>query len=669
MKTKKILIITGIIVFLGLAAAVSLGTYQLFAVELASRPSVQFLQPLHEQSVSLNGSLVRFIARDKEGIEHVELWVDGELYASKKSELPQGSTPFPLVELWQPDSAGQHVLTARAYNSKNRDTVASVIVQVSDEESVVTELPADLPPGDAGTEVPAPGDGVPPGDAGAEAPAPGDGVPPAAEEEEAEEYIPMLDDSIAIQPLEGFLSEPDTPILDMIPKIRLPGDTIFEYNARLLEVEALYLETDRPYYNGVFCYLSLAGSDKERIPDLERDGVEFIPPAPGNFWDIRSLLAGENSRIVYIDEDTLELEIELQCYGADFETRMTHDLGTLYASHDSSDWDGHLIEQPVIGPDGWFRVEYRINPPDITEGELPAPQLFYYCYESPIDYCSLYWIYPDETREIVDGFIIMINDNPLIYPSGGGYRDGYSLTEVSGSQATCGRTNKYQVIAYQGDPILGEQSLPSYPVFITGDPCYHYVRVHFDYLNPTCLDADIDFLSEQCNFGEMEGDTEFRIDDDAEWESRNGCCFGNFWANDQNIDFGASNYWDCQDFAEDKLYKISDFSYLGVDSDTVLVPLERWDSLTIGMDLWDDDIGDDDRMCRGRYIYYPGEIVEIAKLPDRKKTYTRHFNEYGVGYCRMQYTIEILPAVLPPDFLDNWEDYETPYPAEFIPAD
>ena len=125
-----------------------------------------------------------------------------------------------------------------------------------------------------------------------------------------------------------------------------------------------------------------------------------------------------------------------------------------------------------------------------------------------------------------------------------------------------------------------------------------------------------------------------------------------------------------QDFAEDKLYKISDFSYLGVDSDTVLVPLERWDSLTIGMDLWDDDIGDDDRMCRGRYIYYPGEIVEIAKLPDRKKTYTRHFNEYGVGYCRMQYTIEILPAVLPPDFLDNWEDYEdSAYPAEFIPAD
>lgn len=99
MKTKKILIISGIIVFLVLAAAVSLGKYQLFTVELASWPSVQILQPLHEQSVSLNGSLVRFIARDKEGIEHVELWVDGGLYASKKSELPQGSTPFPFVEL------------------------------------------------------------------------------------------------------------------------------------------------------------------------------------------------------------------------------------------------------------------------------------------------------------------------------------------------------------------------------------------------------------------------------------------------------------------------------------------------------------------------------------------------------------------------------------------
>ncbi len=211
MKTnKKILIIAGIIVFLGLAAAVSLGTYHLFAVELASRPSVQFLQPLHEQSVSLSGSLVRFIARDKEGIEHVELWVDGELHASKKSELPQGSTPFPFVELWQPDSAGQHVLTARAYNSKKRDTVVSVVVQVSEETVVVKELPMDLPPGDEGAEVPAPGDGVPPGEAGAEA--------PAAEEEEAKEYISMLDDSIVIEPLDGFLSEPVTPIMDMIPR-------------------------------------------------------------------------------------------------------------------------------------------------------------------------------------------------------------------------------------------------------------------------------------------------------------------------------------------------------------------------------------------------------------------------------------------------------------------
>jgi len=365
MKTKKILIISGIVVFLGLAAAVSLGTYQLFAVELASRPSVQFLQPLHEQSVSLSDFLVRFIARDKEGIEHVELWVDGELYASKKSELPQGSTPFPLVELWQPDAAGGHVLTARAYNSKNRDTVVSVIVQVN-EEIIVKEPPANLPPGDEGAEVPAPGEGVTPGDTGAEA--------PAAEEEEEKEYISLLDDSIVIQPLEGFLSEPVTPILDMISRFKLPGDT-FLTSARLLEVEALYLETDRSY-DGVFCFMSLAGSEEERIPEDDR---EYIRSGPGNLWDIQALLGRENSRIVSLDVETAELNVYLECWGAIYEEEgegFVYYLGILDFPHPSSDWDGRLLEKYIIGDSGWFRVGYEIRIAESAEGGLPAPGSF-----------------------------------------------------------------------------------------------------------------------------------------------------------------------------------------------------------------------------------------------------------------------------------------------------
>jgi len=93
-------------------------------------------------------------------------------------------------------------------------------------------------------------------------------------------------------------------------------------------------------------------------------------------------------------------------------------------------------------------------------------------------------------------------------------------------------------------------------------------------------------------------------------------------------------------------------------------------ALKAGMDLWDHDrYSYDDRQCRAEYVYYPRDIEEIAKLPGRSKTYTRHFSEYGGGFCRMQYTIDVLPAVLPPGFMGDWEDYEIPPPAVFTPAD
>jgi len=634
MKTKKILIITGIIVFLGLAAAVSLGTYQLFAVELTSRPSVQFLQPTNEQGVPLDDLLVRFIARDKEGIEHVELWVDGELYASKKSELPQGSNPFPFVEMWQPDSEGQHVLTARAYNSKNRNTVVSVIVQVSDKESVVTELPVDLP-----------FDGE-----GAEVPAPGDGVPPTIEEKE---YISMLDDSIIIEPLEGFLSEPDRPILDMIPKIRLPGDTFLK-DARLLEVEALYLETESGW-DGVFCYLSLADSDKERIPE---DETEYIRSGPGNLWDIQALLGRENRRIVYLDEDAAELNVYLECWGAiyeDEEEGFVYHLGTLNFPHPSSDWDGRLLEKYIIGDSGWFRVGYEIRIAESAEDGLPVPVLSYTCFNPPsYNICHLIWDYKEEPIEEIDGFIIKKNKT-LMTLIEDPHSDRLAINDLDGSLPTCSRTHEYQVIAYQGDPFLGERSLPSNPVWITGRACYSSATVIFEYINPITLTGDeysivyivpLDTRGE----GEIEDfDTELSISDNPpEWEEYNqGCSYANLWANDQNIDVGSSDRWDCFRWTTGVAYRVIDQYF--VDNDTLIEPLDETETLTIGMNVYDHDRLADDKQCYGEYEYSPRDLINITKLPGHSKTYTRYFCESGGGCCKMQYTIKVIPRTPPSD--------------------
>ena len=650
MKAKHIFIIIGIIIFLGLAAGVSLGTYQLFAVELASRPSVQFLQPLHEQSVSLGGSLVRFIARDKEGIEHVELWVDGELYASKKSELPQGSTPFPFVELWQPDSAGQHVLTARAYNSKNRDSVASVIVQVSNKAPVLTELPADLPLEVGAAEVPAPGDGVPPGDAGAEM--------PAAAEEEAGEYIPLLDDSIAIQPLEGFLSEPKTPILDMIPKIRLPSSETFEITSRTLEVEALYLETESAAYDGVFCYLSLAGSDKERIPEDDR---EYIHTAGGNLWNIKEALSGENKRIVILDEDTTSLKVELECWGAIFDAGAVYNLGTLYENHRSWDWDGHLIEQTMRSFDGWTSIGYEIRTPELVEGVLPAPYLYMgYGYTDTLGEIE----YSYEYRDIIDGFIIQKDDTlaaVIDYPRLTQFRIGdtpYGSGDVSGP--ICGQSATYRVIAYQGDPITGTKSWPSNPRTFTSAPCYNMASVEFNQLYLDCLSGDDAGI-----FGDIEcpNETGWMSDDrfvDAQcglagednYQDYMGCSYGTLYVNEQEIRVGemGPNFGYCWRLADDSCYNVRDLSVDG--NYRVWVPLMEEDKLLIGLNWYDADfdLGDsDDLQCEGAISYDYNDLYRIAAEPSHRKTYHRYFSRRGGGTCGMTYTIQVFQATPPSD--------------------
>ena len=650
MKTKKILIISGIIVFLGLAAAVSLGTYQLFAVELASKPSVQFLQPLHKQSVSLGGSLVRFIARDKEGIEHVELWVDGELYASKKSELPQGSTPFPLVEMWQPDSAGQHVLTARAYNSKNRDTVASVVVQVS-EETIVKELPMGLPPGDEGAEIPAPGDGVPPGDTGAEV--------PAAEEEEVEEYVPMLDYSIPIQPLEGFLSEPVTPILDMISRFKLPGGAAFEYTAILLEVEALSLETDRAY-DGVACYFSLNDSTPERVPEsIPGEEANFIEADEGNFWDIQSLLGGDNKRIVYVDVDSEGVAVFLSCVGFDIGDPETtaYDLGKMDYIYSMHDWDGSLLWGRVYGNDGWFDLSFTIRIAMSEDDLLPQPILQFSEHGNLFDFMdSLYWVYPEEAMELIDGYIIMANDNLMKViddPREQGIMLYAGENDLGGMVPPCGQTYTYQVYAFQGDPIFGVKSPPSNPVSTTSPPCYQCARVTFDQLYLICLNGDATiFNPHDCgsgNSGDM--NIEYYLDrfndpaHDVDYENYMGCSYGNFWANDKKFNKGGGNF--CIGMADDSSYVIYDIPF--ADGDELWLPLEYRDFLTIGMNWYDMDTFNDDRMCDGEYIFSFYDLNEIASQPGRKMTFHKYFNERGGGKCGMTFTIHLLEEPPPSD--------------------
>ena len=628
MKARKIVVIIGIAFFIAFAVLFSLGLYRFLTVDLVSRPMVEFHEPLQDHSVPMGGGLVRFSARDREGIEHVELWVDGELYSARRSSLPEGSSPFPLVEMWQPETLGRHILTARAYNTNLRETTVSVTIEVI-ESPVVSEAPFE-------EEVPLATQD--------------DGSTPAEGTEEDSEVPTMLiDPSIKIPPLEGFLTEPEVPFLGMVPRFNLGPDTIPRAGIPL-EVEALYLEVDESY-TGVYCYISLADSDQERVPLNE---AEYFVSGPGNEWDIKRELAGDNKRTVFVEDWTDSLDIYLNCWGVvrEEDVGAVYELGTLIDNHYSEDWDGHLIEQEVIGPSGWFRIGYQIHPPTLPEGSLPVPTLTHRCFYEPpyIGSCELTWDYPDTAREEIDGFIIMLNGEFLL-DIGNSDRERWMISETYGTMPTCSRKFRYQAVAYKGDPILGEKSAPSNTALITGDTCYSFAKIHFEYINPLLLTGDeysIPWVPEDLEIGGTAEDVDYSsllIHEDADWDRENGCSFANLWANDQKIDVGSSDKWDCFPWAEHAVYAVAE--QYGVTTDTIIEGLEDHETLTIGMNVYDDDEINDDKQCYGEYTYYPRDLKRIATQPSHEETYIKSFCESGGGCCLMQYTVRVIPMTPP----------------------
>jgi hypothetical protein len=95
-----------------------------------ARPVVLINTPTHNEQVEV-GQPTTFhaVARDEGKITRVELWVDGELRETKTSNLPSGTSPFPLVVRWEPPSPGTHTLIARAFNAEGARSHASVNVE------------------------------------------------------------------------------------------------------------------------------------------------------------------------------------------------------------------------------------------------------------------------------------------------------------------------------------------------------------------------------------------------------------------------------------------------------------------------------------------------------------------------------------------------------------
>jgi len=136
--------------------------------------------------------------------------------------------------------------------------------------------------------------------------------------------------------------------------------------SRNLDIEALQMTVNDPSLDRLYCYLSLAGSPFERIPD---GASEFITNLSGT-WNIADFASGENRRRLWM-ASTDPLEITAECLGRQGGTLIN--LGRFTRSHPPEQWDGRML---TSGPDdGSFSVTYHILPATDTSSSIGGEDL------------------------------------------------------------------------------------------------------------------------------------------------------------------------------------------------------------------------------------------------------------------------------------------------------
>jgi len=638
MTARKPLIIAGIILYLAVTAVALSGLYVFLRMRNTSQPAVLFNEPLNETEIPVGGNIpVRITARDKSGIQSVALWIDGEIYASRVSALEDGSSPFPMVEEWQPQEPGLYLLTARAINSGGESATSSIQVHVLDQPD--DALPTPITPADGEEE---------PGTV--ESAIKGSGVAGGETDSDGEEDVHVLrvNPDLMLPPLEEEISSYQPGLLEglLLPPLFPREDTL----GTLLEVEALTLKTSGEY-DGVFCYYSMTGMpDTVQVPESG-----WFDTAGSQEWDIRSFFGEDNKTTVLIPEDAPNaLGMMLECWGVLRDRGTVYNLGRLTVLHMPLDWNGVPIHQHIEGVDGFFDVSYRIR---MAEGEwigggeeLPPPNLRVDCVRLfSEDVCQLSWTYPVEYQESVNGFLVVRNGT-LYRVIVNQYFSKILLHSSDGSMPDCGESDRYYVMAYSGDPLLGEQSARSNSVTVFSLCQYKWAKVSFLMFSGCytgdCRKEDLCHCGElipEGGYGPMEEDTSH------DHKDIEGCLYADFWANDQNLDVGSSDKWDCWSWATSNNYRIGS-TYAHADQNFVLVRLDDRDDLTIGMRIMDWDPVNDDTQCYGEYIYSAADLAAIAEMPGRKKQFVEAFNERGGGTCTLQYEIELMvPGFDEPD--------------------
>ncbi len=363
------------------------------------RPLVLIHHPVHLDKVEAGeGLILHATARLENGLERMELWVDDELVVVEEAN-DTSPTNMVVTTTWVPQIPGMRVLTAIAVSGEGvtgRSTIRLNVVKTTavPEVANVAALAESALSGEEEVQPASPGS--PSGTLPSLSP----GGPPAPAEES-----PPPGSSLAVFELLGL-----GPLFDRDLLGGGSGDPT------TLRVEVLSLTTGTAY-EGLHCYVGMAGASPSWIPDEDFDPMtdESFDLLGAGSWDIAEHLAGEAAESILWPDDTA-LPLEISCVAISSGGTDALELGHASVSIPPEEWDETIHMLEIDGEEGSYRIEYRVGrdatpsrgEPMYLDPEMTSPSNLRLDTQSR----TLQWDYlPEEDEEPIDGFRFYLNGN------------------------------------------------------------------------------------------------------------------------------------------------------------------------------------------------------------------------------------------------------------------
>ncbi|MBN1428948.1 MAG: LysM peptidoglycan-binding domain-containing protein [Anaerolineae bacterium] len=398
--------------------------------EFTDRPLVLIHSPLNLEQVSEgDGVLVHATARSQAGIRRVELWADDLLIAQRDADKDASPTSMVLSADWVPTIAGDHRLVVRAISAGDVDGQASILVESTENDEADPTGAHTVQEGETLDAI-AQGNGTTVEDLTILNP----GLDPAAPPAAGTEIIVPDSEPDSEPPSEGSQpiptdSEPP-PAAGEAPApfsfLSFVGFRLFSQEPPTeptqLRMELLSLHTPLPY-EGLTCYIGMAGQTPRRYPDADRD-----PSTDESFARVKSLAkngAGWNVAKHFSENQILTLSwpgnqpipLDISCVGIGGGGTQALRLGRAELAIPPDDWDDTIRQTEVVGPEGSFTLGYRVGRTNVApkprpkgiDPDMTTPTNLWHIGEPT---ALLWWDYvPNEDEPSIDGFRVYLNGN------------------------------------------------------------------------------------------------------------------------------------------------------------------------------------------------------------------------------------------------------------------